>query len=214
MRTNLMKQVLGLTVLVSLTLLPRTTEGQTTLAGWVATGIDCAWTVTSPTHTACTGAWDGNDNPPASVLPLIQADISDGGLGLESWSIANWVGKGEVGGPSGPFQGPLPDSNDNTLYLNHSYTGTFVLFLKSSTAFSGFRIEADGMTSIDFTMAGVSQNGDVTDATADRTGQNLSHASVWFDGTTTVVPEPSTVILLGSGILGLGLVGYRRRKLS
>jgi len=34
------------------------------------------------------------------------------------------------------------------------------------------------------------------------------------DATTTIVPEPGTIILMGSGLLGLGLRAYRKRKRS
>lgn len=33
-----------------------------------------------------------------------------------------------------------------------------------------------------------------------------------FNGTTTAVPEPMTMTLLATGLVGLGLAGYRRRK--
>lgn len=32
------------------------------------------------------------------------------------------------------------------------------------------------------------------------------------DGTTTLVPEPGTIVLMGSGLIGLGLRAYRKRK--
>lgn len=34
------------------------------------------------------------------------------------------------------------------------------------------------------------------------------------DATTTIVPEPGTIVLMGSGLLGLGLRAYRKRKRS
>lgn len=40
---------------------------------------------------------------------------------------------------------------------------------------------------------------------------NISHVDFYGDGTGTQVPEPATMLLLGSGLIGL--VGYGRKKL-
>jgi hypothetical protein len=44
---------------------------------------------------------------------------------------------------------------------------------------------------------------------SDRDGYTISHVSQ-FESTSTTVPEPSTTLLLGVGILGLGLYSRRR----
>lgn len=46
--------------------------------------------------------------------------------------------------------------------------------------------------------------------------QGISHINIWArdpsDTTTTVIPEPSTLILLGAGLAGLGYYSRRRKK--
>jgi hypothetical protein len=50
--------------------------------------------------------------------------------------------------------------------------------------------------------------------TLDDNGNVLRFAPYSHDATTTIVPEPGTIILMGSGLLGLGLRAYRKRKRS
>ena len=53
-----------------------------------------------------------------------------------------------------------------------------------------------------------------TFATTDLLDKDISHLSVWArdPGDNAVIPEPSTLILLGAGLLGLGFCTRRRRK--
>jgi len=178
-------------------LLPTTTQAQL-----VGVSPDCGdgTVMAYPgaySYTDCSGAWDGNNsNQQGDVLAYINANWES------DWTMDNYVGKGEADpGPYGPFT-YVPGGTSGTLDFPTSYTGSFVLILKGSNAFSMYYFQDRTISGFEYDMAGVNPD-----------GQNgLSHASLWYEEGGTTVPEPATIFLLGSGLLGVGFVGYRRRK--
>ena len=201
-----MKRLFGIIVtILALVMLPVSAQQVTDFL--TPYSIDCQWTIMSIDYD-CSGAWAGNNYPIENSLVVINgAETSDswGGFDLGWNQVENYFGKDEDA--LSPFTsvdyGPV-----GTLNLRDRYTGMFVLFLKSSNAFSAYKIDAVNMSTIEFSTAGVSQNGVPIEYGI---GQDLSHASVWFEGTTTVVPEPMTIMLVGSGLAGVAWI--RRRKL-
>lgn len=181
--------------------------------GPLPTGIQCengnVFAYTSPypgttqvKYDACVGAYSGNNEPPSYAISII--NDATYGFGLD-WTVEdNYAGKNEDGGVQEIFD-PATSNFGTTgeLWLKNRYSGAFILALKASNAFSLYYWEnLPAIYGFKYDLTGVNPD-----------GQNaLSHASGYYDG--SVVPEPATIILLGSGLLGVGLVGYRRRKNS
>lgn len=143
--------------------------------------------------TSCVGAFVGNNkNQQADVLAQLAAF---GGT---------WTTLGSSDDASfGPFTGNS-SSTTGTLAFDNLLTGPFVLAIKAGNAFSlyYFLNSGAGVSSVNFTTAGVAIN-------ANDIPNGLSHATLY--SRINVVPEPSTYLLLASGLLGMAVIARRRR---
>jgi hypothetical protein len=171
-------------------------------AAQVDCGLSSFWystaTVTEVgvTPIACWGAFSGNDQPAA-----VEAFLALHGV------TASFAAKADDNAITPPFQN-LPGSSIGTLHLSPSINGVFVLSLKAGPRYSLFHFDTMGeaWTALRFTTDGVSQN-------PQGKPQDLSHASL-FTQESHVAPEPATVVLLMSGLAGVGLIARRRRQLE
>ena len=145
---------------------------------------------------ACSGAWAGNNvNQEADVLQSI----------FDTWGVtASYQGTTDSGMSNGPFSNVDGTANGSVTF-NAPLSGTFILALKASNQFSLFFFDnAVGIGTIQYNTAGVSVN-------KKGKAQGLSHASLYVAQPTSV-PEPTTIFLLGSGLLALMGLAWRRRE--
>ena len=149
----------------------------------------------SPFYLGCRGAFEGNINGSASELTQL---TGFGGAWNVTWT---WRGKSDDAN-DGPFTGDPPGSSaTGTIGFDAPLSGLFVIGIKQSRFYSYYLFNATSpISSIPIDSRGTAPD-----------NAGFSHVGL-YQGPSTVIPEPSTYALLGTGILGLLGVSARRRR--
>ncbi len=150
------------------------------------TAIDPGAWVYDYSPLASAPGWDGGvDLPPHGVFPTWFTEVHTGayGLGSSIGDVQPELGSGEYWDPSPTPEFPGAPANQQ---------GEWKMFTVDVSGPVGTGIHFDAYT----------MNGTAIDNFAP-----FSH-----DAGTTIVPEPGTIILMGSGLMGMGFGVFRRRK--
>ncbi len=130
--------------------------------------------------------WDGSDDLPRhGIFPTWYAEVN-----TEDYDMSQMVGDVQ---PGPDFWDPSIDGPGPA-----NASGQFKVFSLSIDAPLGTSVHFDAYTLMD--------NGLLADIVIDEFAP-FSH-----DATTTIVPEPGTILQMSTGLLGLGLSAIRRRK--
>jgi hypothetical protein len=148
----------------------------------------------------CLGNYLGNNVGNQATMDAVLAEMADAGWG-DLWYVGT-TNAGEPGSAD-PFEAFDDGMTSGTLYFTNPISGVFAIALKGGEYFSLYLFDTGGAvwSSLDFSMAGVTNE----------PLSALSHASL-YGGTQVTVPEPMGMLLLGTGLLGVGAALRRRRQ--
>ena len=152
---------------------------------------------------ACAGKFNGVND--ANSLGAFK-DFLDGVFGS---AYGPWTHVGQSDGSgSGPFKSN-PGVPSGQLLFDNTQTGYFAIVMKASTTSTIYILDAgqEGTKGVYFNTAALGN-------------KDLSHAGFWKGADPvveefppeTVVPEPSTYLLMAAGLAGVGLAARRRRR--
>ncbi len=148
----------------------------------------------SPGYLNCAGSFGGNINGSSSELTT-----------LTSLFGGTWTWAGQTGdGGFGPFAANATGTS-GTVAFDNLVTGPFVIGVKAADRHSFYLFDGGiaGILSVPYESIGTSTN-------AKGLAQDVSHLGL-YRGAGTVVPEPSTYALMGTGLMGLAGLARRRR---
>ncbi len=111
-----------------------------------------------------------------------------------------------LGSSDGAGSGPFTSTDGSPLVFDSPISGYFALTLKQANYYSVYLLHAASpVSSINWDTRGVANNGGTDNP------DKLSHA-VLYAGPMSTVPEPSSYLLIGSGLVGLlGVARWRGR---
>ena len=179
-------------------------------------------TIVTPKWVACSGLW-AVPNDVGDFLPQTLEQIKDQDAWkydvadkaafddiydnyLKDWTVANFLGHTGADDPAdNPFDGFVENSTTQVVTFKNPYLGVYVLILKGGAGHYMYLLDFREAVTLPIQVA-IAQDGK-----GGVDGKEISHLSLW--GEYTTVPEPSSMLLLASGLLGLGFVGYRRRRM-
>ena len=156
--------------------------------------------VSFPGYVDCKGAFSGNINGSASELTALNAF---GGPWAGTWT---WDGSSDDVG-HGPFTSDPPTIGaTGTLTFDSPFSGKFVVGIKQCKYYSWYLFyEVAPISSINVDSRGTCGN------------DGFSHVGLYegtggIGRTLSVTPEPATMTLMATGLVGLVGVGLRRKK--